>query len=275
MSSLPASIKRTRSKTTEKRWRHRFPHYKSMGAFCCHGNTEFWSNLPQNLMQPFPHPSDATYKIWTRLANWLQRFKFESVDDGRWRRAADHWYTIAHHVSLRLRWASELKTTGICKLGKNITFVSIIQSYVLIKILYLLFLIPWHRILPTTPVVPSPISSSCDCDNWTISLAIWCSTSICFKIVAPSFVIVTSPSGDTMSLSRPLGPRDVLRTPATVLAAIIWDCKGRENELHQQPLYETVREEKMSCITGNGTYAKKYLRFWKHLQNWLELGSTF
>ena len=21
-----------------KRWRHRFPHYKSMGAFCCHGN---------------------------------------------------------------------------------------------------------------------------------------------------------------------------------------------------------------------------------------------
>ena len=26
-------------KTTEKRWRHRFPHYKSMGAFCCHGNS--------------------------------------------------------------------------------------------------------------------------------------------------------------------------------------------------------------------------------------------
>ena len=36
--SLPASIKRIGSKTTEKRWRHRFPHYKSMGAFCCHGN---------------------------------------------------------------------------------------------------------------------------------------------------------------------------------------------------------------------------------------------
>ena len=31
MSSLPASIKRIGSKTTEKRWRHHFPHYKSMG----------------------------------------------------------------------------------------------------------------------------------------------------------------------------------------------------------------------------------------------------
>ena len=32
MSSLLASIKRNGSKTTEKRWKHRFPHYKSMGA---------------------------------------------------------------------------------------------------------------------------------------------------------------------------------------------------------------------------------------------------
>ena len=41
MSSLPSHIKRIGSKTTEKRWRHRFPHYKSMGAFCCHGNQSF------------------------------------------------------------------------------------------------------------------------------------------------------------------------------------------------------------------------------------------
>ena len=41
MSSLPASIKRTRLKATEKKWRHHFPHYKSMGAFCCHGNQSF------------------------------------------------------------------------------------------------------------------------------------------------------------------------------------------------------------------------------------------
>ena len=32
MSSLPAGIKRLDSKATKKRWRHRFPHYKSMGG---------------------------------------------------------------------------------------------------------------------------------------------------------------------------------------------------------------------------------------------------
>ena len=38
---LPASIKRIGSKATEKRWRHHFPHYKSMGVFCCHGHQSF------------------------------------------------------------------------------------------------------------------------------------------------------------------------------------------------------------------------------------------
>ena len=41
MSLLPASIKRIGSKATEKRWRHHFLHYKSMGAFCCHGHQSF------------------------------------------------------------------------------------------------------------------------------------------------------------------------------------------------------------------------------------------
>ena len=41
MSSLPARIRRTRSKATEKRWRHHFHHYMSMGAFCCHGHQSF------------------------------------------------------------------------------------------------------------------------------------------------------------------------------------------------------------------------------------------
>ena len=49
MPSVPASIKRIRSKTTEKRWRHRFPHYKSMGAFCCHGNQSFDPICPKTL----------------------------------------------------------------------------------------------------------------------------------------------------------------------------------------------------------------------------------
>ena len=36
-------------------------------------------NLPQNLMQPFSHSNDATYKIWSRLTNWLQRYLSSKV----------------------------------------------------------------------------------------------------------------------------------------------------------------------------------------------------
>ena len=41
ISTLPASIRRIGSKATGKRWRHHYPHYKSMGAFCCHGHQSF------------------------------------------------------------------------------------------------------------------------------------------------------------------------------------------------------------------------------------------
>ena len=43
---------------------------------------------------------------------------------------------------------------------------------------------------PTTPVVPSPISSSCDLDSCTISLATWCSTS-CMHMNKPCTQDVT------------------------------------------------------------------------------------
>ena len=85
MSSLTASIKRIGSKTTKKRWRHHFPHYKSMGPW----KPEFWSNLLQNLMQPFPHPNDATNKIWSRLTNWLQRHSCSKVWNFRHSRASN------------------------------------------------------------------------------------------------------------------------------------------------------------------------------------------
>ena len=49
------------------------------------------------IMQPFPHPSDATHKISSRLANWLQRYSSLKVwtmdDDDGW--TTDHWYTIS------------------------------------------------------------------------------------------------------------------------------------------------------------------------------------
>ena len=56
MSLLPSSIKRIGSKATQKRWRHHFPHYKSMGAFCCHGNQSFGSICPKTLCSLSPAP---------------------------------------------------------------------------------------------------------------------------------------------------------------------------------------------------------------------------
>ena len=49
---------------------------------------EFWSNLPQNIMQPYPTLSDATHIIWSRLANWLQRYSSSKVWKFRHSRAS-------------------------------------------------------------------------------------------------------------------------------------------------------------------------------------------
>ena len=83
MFSLPASMKKIRSKMKALEWTQHFPHYNPMGAICCHGNqssnptwskTEFQSYLVQNLMQSIPHLNDASDKIWLRLAHWLRRY---------------------------------------------------------------------------------------------------------------------------------------------------------------------------------------------------------
>ena len=42
-----------------------------------------------NLMQPFPHPNDDTHKIWSRLANWLQRYSSSKVWNFRHSRASN------------------------------------------------------------------------------------------------------------------------------------------------------------------------------------------
>ena len=75
----------------------------------------------------------------------------------------------------------------------------------------------------TTPVVPSPLSSSWDLDNSTNNLAIGCSMFIFSTIVAPSFVTVTSPSWLTNILSIPFGPIEDRRKLLTPQAAKILD----------------------------------------------------
>ena len=93
------------SKSTEKRWRHRFPHYKSMGAFCCHGNQSFDPICPKTICSLSPVPVVLHIKF---DQDWPTSFRDIQVctcgrrqtTDGR---TADHWYTKAQHVSLRIR----------------------------------------------------------------------------------------------------------------------------------------------------------------------------
>ena len=56
MPLLPANIKRIGSKAIQKSWRHHFPHYKSMGAFCCHGHQRFEPICLKTLFSLSPPP---------------------------------------------------------------------------------------------------------------------------------------------------------------------------------------------------------------------------
>ena len=98
MSSLPASIKRIGSKSTDKRWRHCFPHYKSMGAFCCHGNQSSDPICPKTICSLFPTPVILHIKFdqdWPTGFRDIQVWKCAwgtTYNDGQ---TMDHWYTIS------------------------------------------------------------------------------------------------------------------------------------------------------------------------------------
>ena len=73
MFSLPASMKKIRSKMKALEWTQHFPHYKPMGAICCHGNQ--FPILPGPKPNAInPPPNDASDKIWLRLAHLLRRY---------------------------------------------------------------------------------------------------------------------------------------------------------------------------------------------------------
>ena len=110
MSLLPSSITKLRSKTTDKRWRHRFPHYKSMGAFRCHGNQSFDPICPKTVCSLSPTPVMLHIKF---DQDWPTGFRHIQVwKCGRWRRqqmmthddgrTTDHWYTISSPCELKM-----------------------------------------------------------------------------------------------------------------------------------------------------------------------------
>ena len=74
----------------------------------------------------------------------------------------------------------------------------------------------------TTLVVPSPASMSCDLDSSTSILAVGWKTCMWLMMVAPSFVMITSPSLDWIILSMPFGPSDERTASATPLAAMMF-----------------------------------------------------
>ena len=108
MSTLPASIKKIQWKTTEKRWRHRFSHYKSMGAFCCHGNQSFDLICPKTLRSLSPTPVMLHIKFdlgWPAGYRDIQVWKC-----GRRRRRTDDGPLLYYKLTLWAFGSGELKT---------------------------------------------------------------------------------------------------------------------------------------------------------------------
>ena len=64
---------------------------------------DFQSDLAKNLMQPFPHPNDASDKIWLQSACWLRRYSCLKEWTHRRTPARLVYYKLT--MSLRLRLA--------------------------------------------------------------------------------------------------------------------------------------------------------------------------
>ena len=83
---VSCKYKKDRIKSNREKLETSFSPLQVNGGFLLPRKPEFWSNLPHNLMQPFPHHSDATHKICSRLANWLRRYsslKVWTTEHGR------------------------------------------------------------------------------------------------------------------------------------------------------------------------------------------------
>ena len=53
----------------------------------------------------FPHPNDATHKIWSRLANWLQRYSSSNVWNFRHSRASNSKMSCLNQPNIKLHRA--------------------------------------------------------------------------------------------------------------------------------------------------------------------------
>ena len=85
LSSLHVSLTKIRSKLKELAWRNHFPHYKSMGTFCCHGHQSFDWICPKCFCSLSPTPMMLHIKV---ERDSLPGFREVGS-------TADHWFTIS------------------------------------------------------------------------------------------------------------------------------------------------------------------------------------
>ena len=77
-------------------------------------------------MQPFPHPTDATHKIWSRLANWLQRYSSLKV----WTTTDDDGPLVYYKLTLWAFGSGELKIwTCAVSTEKHLSKISIPRQF--------------------------------------------------------------------------------------------------------------------------------------------------
>ena len=93
--------------TTEKRWRHRFTHYKPMGAFCCYGNHSFDPICPKTLCSLSPTPV-MLHIIFDQ--DWPNGFRDIQVWKCGRRRRTDDGPLVYYKLTLWAFGSGELKS---------------------------------------------------------------------------------------------------------------------------------------------------------------------
>ena len=86
MLSLPASMKRIRSRTAEKKWRHCFSHYKHMGIF-----SDVKGQLtPQSVVPVGRNSNSFELSCTSSLPASMKRIRLKTVEK-KWRRRFLHY----------------------------------------------------------------------------------------------------------------------------------------------------------------------------------------
>ena len=86
MLSLPASMKRIRSRTAEKKWRHRFSHYKPMGIF-----SDVQGQLtPQSVVRAGRNSNSSELSCMSSLPASMKRIGWKTGEK-KWRHRFLHY----------------------------------------------------------------------------------------------------------------------------------------------------------------------------------------